>query len=91
MTLDKGLCGFRCVVDRVLVVTVRKMRMVCCRFVLPFFVMLCGFLVVPGRVFVMFGCLVMMLCCLFRHCSSSDRSRAKCDQIKPAQTQQSSL
>jgi len=76
------------VVHRVLVVTARKMRMVCCRFVLPFFVMLCGFLVVSGRVFVMFGCLVMMLCRLLRRCSSSDRSRAKCNQIKPAQTQQ---
>jgi len=65
--LDVRLGCLRGVVHRVLMVTVGKMGMVCCGFVLSVFVVFCGLLMVPGRVFVMFCCLVMMLCCLLRH------------------------
>jgi hypothetical protein len=40
------------------------MRVVCCRFVVSFFVLLSGFPVMPCRVRVVFCCLMVMLCCL---------------------------
>lgn len=40
------------------------MRVVCCRFVVSFFVVLSGCLVMPCRVLVMFCCLMVMFCCL---------------------------
>ena len=62
MIFDTRLRRFRSMVHRVFLVTPGKMRMVCCRFVFPCFMVLCGFLVMTCRVFVMLCCLVMMFC-----------------------------
>jgi len=62
--LDMSFRRFRRVVLCVFMVTAGKVRVVCCRFVFPCFVVLCGFLVMSCRMFVMLCCLMMMLCCL---------------------------
>ena len=69
--LDVLLRRFRCVVRRMVEVTLRCVRVVRRHFVVACFVVSRCFAVVTRRVFVMFRCLVVMLCRLLRHCSSS--------------------
>lgn len=65
------LCRFRRVMRSMVEVTLRRMRVVRCHFVVAFFVVRRCFAVVARRVFVMFRCFVVMFCRLLRHRSSS--------------------
>ena len=60
--LHVGFGRFRRVMHRVLVMAVRQVRMMCCRFMTARFVVPGGFLVMMRCVLVMLCCLVMMLC-----------------------------
>jgi hypothetical protein len=62
---------FRCIVRRMVEVTLRCVRVVRRHFVVACFVVSRCFAVVTCRVFVMLRCLLMMFCRLLRHRSSS--------------------
>jgi hypothetical protein len=71
VVLDMVLRRFRCVMRRMVKVTLSGVRVVRGRLVVPLFMMGRCCAVMTRSVFVVFRCLVMMLCRLLRHGSSS--------------------
>jgi hypothetical protein len=67
VVLGVELGRFRRMMSCVMGVTLRRVCVVSCRFVVPGFVVLCCLTMMPGGMIVVLRCAVMMFCCFLGH------------------------
>lgn len=79
MLLRMKFCRFRGVMERVLLMPVRRVGVMGCRFVVTGFVVPGGFAMMARRMLMMLRCFVVMLGCLLRH-SIPPRARPAADR-----------